>query len=336
MRALIVDGAFGLGHLRVIETEAPSPGPTEVLVEVKAASLNYRDLMMVEGRYNPRQPLPLVPLSDGAGIVTAVGERVTTVKPGDRVCGLFSQDWIDGTPDKLALKSTLGGPLDGMARTHAVFRERGVAPIPDTMSFEEAACLPCAALTAWSAVIEEGRVRPGDVVLTLGSGGVSVFALQFAKAAGARVVVTTSSAAKAERLRALGADLVLERQKSPDWAKEARAFTAGRGVDLVVEVGGQGTLGSSIQALRPGGTIALIGVLADGESPTLTPVLMQHMRIQGIFVGHRRAFIDMTRAVVAHGIHPNIDRVFELDDAKSAFEHLRSGQHFGKVVLRIA
>jgi NADPH:quinone reductase-like Zn-dependent oxidoreductase len=223
-----------------------------------------------------------------------------------------------------------------MARTHAVLHERGVVPIPDDMSFEEAACLPCAALTAWSAVVEGGRTRAGDVVLTLGSGGVSVFALQFAKAAGARVVVTTSSAEKAERLRALGADLVIDRDNEPDWEKAARAFTDGRGVDLVVEVCGQGTLGRSIKALRPAGTIALIGVLADGAAPNLTPVLMQQMRIQGIFVGHRRAFTDMTRAMKAHDIRPVIDRVFPLDDAKAAFEVVQAGQHFGKVVLQIA
>jgi NADPH:quinone reductase-like Zn-dependent oxidoreductase len=336
MRALVVDGAFGLERLRLVEREMPAPQAGEVLVEVCAASLNYRDLLMVEGRYNPRQPLPLVPLSDGAGIVRAVGPGVSTVKAGDRVCGLFCQEWADGAPDKAALRSTLGGPIDGMAQTHVVLKASGTVPIPDGMSFEEAACLPCAALTAWSAVVEEGRTRPGDVVLVLGSGGVSVFALQFAKAAGARVVATTSSHEKADRLRALGADLVIDRRVNAEWDKEARAFTDGRGVDLVVEVGGQGTLGRSLKALRPAGTVALIGVLADGDAPNLTPVLMQHMRIQGIFVGHRRAFLDMTRAMIAHGIRPIVDRVFSLDDARAAFEHLRAGAHVGKVVLRIA
>jgi len=336
MRALVVDGSFGLEHLRVVAREPEKARAGEVAVAVHAASLNYRDLLMVTGRYNPRQPLPLVPLSDGAGVVVDVGPGVTSVQVGDRVAGLFCQAWEDGAPDVAALRSTLGGPLQGMARSVAVLAERGVVKIPDALSFEEAACLPCAALTAWSAVVEEARTKPGDTVLVLGTGGVSVFALQFAKACGARVVATTSSEEKAARLRALGADLVVLRTESADWDKAARAFTDGRGVDLVVEVGGQGTLGRSIKAVRPGGTIALIGVLADGDAPNLTPVLMNHVRVQGVFVGHRRAFHDMLRAIAAHRIAPVVDRRFALDDARGAFAHLASGAHFGKVVVTIA
>ena len=314
----------------------PTPGPEQVLVRVRAASLNYRDLMMIQGRYNPKQPLPLVPLSDGAGEVVAVGAGVDRVKVGDRVVGLFSQKWLAGEPTRDQLRSTLGGPLDGALQELWLLHQDGVAKFPQHMSFREAATLPCAALTAWTALIDHGHLQPGETVLLQGTGGVSMFALQIAKLAGARTIVTSSSPHKREKAESLGAWQTIDYREDPNWHKTALALTQGRGVDHVVEVGGAGTLAKSLLAVRGGGHVAVIGVLSGGagELP-VTTILMNSLRIQGVLVGHRQNFEAMTRAFEQAQLRPAIDQVFSWRDLAPALDHMAQAQHFGKIVLDI-
>jgi NADPH:quinone reductase-like Zn-dependent oxidoreductase len=328
--------SFGLDGLTVTQRPEPTPGPGQVLVRVRAVSLNYRDLMTVEGKYNPRQKLPLIPLSDGAGEVVAVGGGVTRVKAGDRVCGIFAQRWIGGEPTPAARGSTLGGPGDGMFAELVALSEEGVVIFPEHLSFEEAATLPCAGVTAWNAVVVQGQVKPGDTVLALGTGGVSLFALQFAKAAGARVAITSSSDEKLERARALGADFTVNYKSEPDWEKAVLGWTGKAGVDQVVEVGGAGTLGRSIAAVRVGGTITVIGVLAGASTELdVRSVLMKGVRLHGVFVGPREMFEAMNRAIAAHQLRPVVDRVFAFEDHRAAFELMARGGHFGKIVIRL-
>lgn len=298
MQAYEIQGSFGLDNLARAERPEPQPGPGQVRVRVSAVSLNYRDLLMVRGHYDPRQPLPLVPVSDGVGRVEALGEGVKGPKVGDRVAGMFAQRWPAGPPTRQALRSTLGGPHDGMLAEQVVLAAEGVAPVPEHLDDAEAATLPCAALTAWSALVTLGRVRAGDTVLVQGTGGVSSFALDFAHLHGARVIATTGSPHKVEGLRERGAWAVVDTRAEPQWGKAVRALTDGHGVDHVVEVGGVGTLAQSLRALRPGGTVSLIGVLAGGHADlSLTPVLMNQVRVQGVFVGHREGFCAMSRAI---------------------------------------
>ncbi|AEI65755.1 zinc-binding dehydrogenase family oxidoreductase [Corallococcus macrosporus] len=320
-----------------VERPDPVPGPMQVRVRVKATSLNSRDLMMVEGRYNPRQKLPLVPNSDGAGVVDAVGPGVTRVKPGDRVMSLFAQAWGAGAPTRAAQVSTLGGPLDGALADTVLLHEDGAVPTPAYLSDEEAATLPCAAVTAWSALVTHGAIKAGDTVLLQGTGGVSIFALQIARLMGARIIITSSHDAKLARARTLGAHDGINYVTTPDWDKAARALTGGVGVDHVVEVGGAETFEKSLRAVRPGGTVSVIGVLSGGAGAVpLTPILMQNLRVQGIFVGHRQSFEALNRAFTLHAVRPVVDRVFDFSEARAAFEHLKSGAHFGKVVIRVA
>jgi|SRR5688572_12985558 len=329
-------GSFGRDGLRLIERAEPSPGVGQVRVRVLAASLNYRDLLMVRGEYNPRQPLPLVPLSDGVGIVDAVGPGVDGKLVGRRFASLFVQGWIDGELTADILRTTLGGPRDGMLAESVLLDAAGIVPVPDHLDDVEAATLSCAALTAWSALVEQGRINAGDTVLVQGTGGVSSFALQFARIHGARVIATTSKPDLHDELRARGASDVVDYKAEPEWGKRVRALTDGRGVDHVVEVGGAGTLGESLRAVRPGGTVSLIGVLAGGAAKVnLTPVLMNNVRVQGVFVGHRRAFEAMNRAIARHRSRPVVDGVFDFADARAAFDRLASARHAGKVCIRV-
>jgi len=335
MRAQVVDGSFGLDSLKIVERDEPEPGPGQVRVRVRACSLNYRDLLMVTGRYNPRQPLPLVPLSDGAGEVDAVGDGVTGVAVGDRVAAVFHQAWPGGPPTREKISRPLGGPLDGMLREAVVLPAEGVVPIPDHLELEEAATLPCAAVTAWAA-LEQGGVRAGDTVLVQGTGGVSVFALQLAKARGARIIATSSSDEKLERVRQLGADETINYRSDEAWGKTAKKLAGGDGVDTVVEVGGAGTLAQSLRAIRPGGTIAMIGILSGNETTTLlTPILMQQIRVQGILVGSRDDFLAMNRAIAQHQLRPVVDQTFPFDAAPDALRLMERGGHFGKIALRV-
>ena len=332
-----MQGSFGLDHMQRVEL-APEPlGPRDVRMQVHAASLNYRDVLMVAGLYNPKQPLPLVPLSDGAGEIVEVGAAVTRVRLGDRVVGLFAQGWLSGRARIEKIRATLGGPLPGMLRTEAVLSEEGVARFPAEYSYEEAATLPCAALTAWSA-LTQAEVQSGETVLVQGTGGVSLFAAQFAKLRGARVIVTSKSNEKLERVaKDLGTDFAINYTDIPKWSGRVRELTGKQGADVIVEVGGGATLAESTRAVRAGGTICLIGVLSGVESTLLlTPVLMQNVRIQGVLVGHRDGFDDMVRALEASTVRPVIDRVFGFDEAPRAFEHLAAGAHFGKVVVRVS
>jgi NADPH:quinone reductase-like Zn-dependent oxidoreductase len=303
---------------------------------MRAASLNYRDLLTVRGQYNPKQKLPLIPCSDGAGEVMEVGEGVTRVRPGDRVCANFAQRWLAGEPTREKLRSTLGGPLDGVLAEQIVLSAEGVVPVPDHLSDEEAATLPCAALTAWTALVTEGGLTAGDSVLLQGTGGVSIFALQFAKLLGLRVIITSSSDEKLARARQLGADEGINYRQTPDWAARVKELTGGTGVDHVVEVGGAGTLKQSLQAVRLGGAVSLIGVLAGNALELPLPLIfMQRVRVQGLLVGSREGFEAMNRAIVLHRLRPVIDRVFPWEETRAALELMDRGGHFGKICLRM-
>jgi NADPH:quinone reductase-like Zn-dependent oxidoreductase len=324
--------AFGLEHLRLQDRPDPSPGPGQVLLRVKAVSLNYRDLLMVKGLYNPRQVLPLVPCSDACAVVEAVGDRVTRVKPGDRVIPSFVQDWIAGEPAKALLSSTLGGPLDGTLAERMVVPEHGLVHAPEHLSDTEAATLPCAGLTAWTAL---DGVTAGETVLVQGTGGVSLFALQLAVLRGARVICTSSSDAKLALARNLGAAATLNYVSTPSWGKAVRALTHGRGVDRIIEVAG-GDLAQSLRAIRAGGTISLIGILGGAIGQiNLTRILMQAVTVRGILVGHRDGFEAMNRAITQHQLRPVVDKTFDFVDARIALEYLGEGKHFGKVVLAL-
>jgi len=336
VRAVEIRGGFGLANLALTERPEPRPGPGQALVRLRAAALNYRDLLTAEGKYNPKQKLPLIPCSDGAGEVVEVGFGVARVAPGDRVSPIFAQRWIAGVPTREKLRSTLGGPLDGTLAELAVFDQEGLVKIPEHLSDEEAATLPCAAVTAWSALVTEGGVTAGDTVLVQGTGGVSLFALQIAKLLGARVIATSSRDDKLARARELGADDGINYKEIPEWGARAKELTGGTGVDHVVEVGGAGTLQQSLRAVRVGGTISLIGNLAGTKSELLlTQIFMQKLRVNGILVGHRESFEAMNRAVALHRLRPVIDRAFPLEEAGGAFEHMAAGEHFGKIVIRI-
>lgn len=326
---------FGIDNLRIVEREMPRPAAGEVLVKMHAASLNYRDVMVVSGTYNPRMRLPATPFSDCAGEVVEIGEGVTKRSVGDRVCSTVIAGWIDGGPSADTAKTAIGaGVSDGVLSEYRVFNESSLVSIPDHLSFEEAATLPCAAVTAWNALVVSGNIKPGDTVLTLGTGGVSVFAIQFAKLVGATVIATSSSDEKLEKATALGADQIVNYRTREDWDKAVLELTDGRGVDHVVEVGGTGTLTKSVRAVRVGGHIALIGALDMAGEFNPIPVFMKGIRVQGIFVGSRQMFEDMNEKISAAKMHPVIDRTFGFDEAKDALRYMESGSHFGKIVLR--
>jgi NADPH:quinone reductase-like Zn-dependent oxidoreductase len=327
---------FGLSHLEEAERPDPTPGPREVLLRMRAASINYRDILMIGGLYNPKQKLPLVPLSDGVGEVIAAGAEVKRVAVGDRVMPSFFQGWTAGPVprDLEALRGTLGGPLDGVLRTRMCLDEQGVVKVPSHLTDAEAACLPCAGLTAWNAIVVQSELAPGDTVVLQGTGGVSIFALQFAKMIGCRTIITSSSDEKLARAKSLGADETINYVTTPEWSKEVRRLTDGRGASHVVDVGGAGTLNQSMRAVHPGGCVNVIGVLAGNQGElNMIPVLMQNLRLQGVFVGNRDELERMCRGMAQHHLHPVVDRVFPFSEARTALDYASQGKHFGKVCI---
>jgi len=332
MRAMVLDGGAGLENLKPAERDWPTPRPGEVVVRLSAASINYRDLATVTMMAPTR---PLIPLSDGAGLVEAVGEGVTRVKVGDLVMPGFFPHWIAGrpTPQRLA---ALGGALDGVACEAIALTAEGVTKAPSGWDAAEAATLPCAAVTAWRGLMVEGKLTAGETVLVQGTGGVSIFALQFAKLGGARVIVTSSSDEKLERAKAMGADATINYRQTPDWASAAREITGGRGVDHVVEVGGAGTFQQSIAASALGGAIAVIGVLSGFvKDVNVAAIFGGNLHINGITVGNRENVEQMVRAIEVAKLKPVIDRRFPLDQLPEALALMQSGGHFGKVVIDI-
>ncbi len=327
----------GIEALVQVERPDPKPGHRQVLVKVKACSLNFRDLGMVRGTYRVPIRDNVIPLSDGAGEVIAIGPNVTKVKVGDRVAGNFFQRWVGGESSADAHLSALGGGIDGMLAEYAVLEEDGVVLLPPHLSLEEGATLPCAAVTAWHAMIEHARLKAGDTVLLQGTGGVSIFGLQFAHAMGIRAIVTSSSDEKLGRAKTLGAAFGINYKTTPDWEKAAMEFTGGRGVDHVIEVGGAATLTKSFGALRTGGKVSMIGGLSGGATE-LNPGLIFSRRanVQGISVGSTQMFEAMNRAIAVNAIKPVIDKVFPFAQAPEAYRHMASGTHFGKIVISVA
>lgn len=333
---VLLKGSTDMSSLKLVECEKPAPSAGQVLIRMHATSLNYRDHAVVSGKYfGGVLQRDTVPLSDGAGEVVAVGEGVTRIKKGDRVAGNFFQGWVDGVPDRTTLNA-LGSPADGMLAEYVMLHEKGVVIIPPHLSWEEAACLPCAAVTAWNALMVSGSVRPGNTVLMLGTGGVSIFALQFAKMSGARTIITSSKDKKLERAKKLGADMTINYIKSPEWHEEVLALTDGKGVDHIIEVGGAGTLAKSFQAVGYRGQISLIGVLSGREGDTNPHALMlKNASMTGIFVGSRIMFEQMNEAISINGMRPVIDKVFSFDEVTEAYAYQLAGKHLGKVVIAV-
>jgi NADPH:quinone reductase-like Zn-dependent oxidoreductase len=328
-------GSTSLDGLRRSERPEPKPGPFDVAVRMRAVALNYRDHAIITGRYRYNLDHDTIPLSDGAGEVVAVGEKVTRFKTGDRVIPTFFQIWIDGAPPKN--RSALGAPLDGTLAEYVCLNEEGWVAMPKRLSFEEAATLPCAGPTAWNALMNAGtRIKPGDTVLCLGTGGVSMFALQFARAAGARVIVTSSSDEKIERARGFGASEGVNYKTHPDWEKEVLALTGGRGVDCVIENGGIATLQRSFQCVGWGGKVTLIGVLAGREgSANPHDLMFKNASLQGIGVGSRAGLEQLIQAMEVNDIKPIVDKIFCFDDALAAFREQTSGSFMGKIVIHM-
>ncbi|PXW66574.1 NAD(P)-dependent alcohol dehydrogenase [Methylobacterium sp. B4] len=336
MRAYEMSAADGLDSWRSAERPTPELGRGQVLVRLRAASLNYRDLLICEGRYPFAINLDrMIPVSDGAGEVVALGEGVRRFRGGERVAGIFSQSWLGGAQVADMWQTALGGAVDGVLAEYRVFDEDGLVTLPGSLSFEEGATLPCAAVTAWNALYGLKPLRAGETVLTLGTGGVSIFAIQLARAAGARVIATSSSDAKLERAKALGAHDTINYRNHPDWQHEVRRLTDDAGVDHVVEVGGTGTLPRSIASTRPGGHIGLIGLLAQGEAIDPLAILGASCIVRGVAVGSREMFEDMNRSIALHRIEPVIDRVYAFDEAPAALADLAKATHVGKIVIRI-
>jgi NADPH:quinone reductase-like Zn-dependent oxidoreductase len=342
MRAYPVN-QFGLYFLEQTELPMLQIAPGKVLIRVHAVSLNYRDLMVVKGLYNPKMALPRIPCSDGAGEVVAIGDGVSQVQVGDRVCGIFMQRWSDGPLTAEKSKAALGGDVDGMLAEYALLDQDGVVHFPEHLSYEEAATLPCAGVTAWNALHHAGATAhpavASDTIVVQGTGGVSIFALQFAKLLGARVIGTSSSDEKLKRAYALGLDAGCNYKDSPEWSKWVSELTEGKGADRVIEVGGSGTFGHSLRAVRFGGMVTQIGILSGAtaiEPSVLTPILHKQIHIQGIYVGSRAMFEEMNAAITKAKLRPVIDRVFSFDQAREAFQHMQSASHFGKIVIQMA
>ena len=336
MKVFQIQDAWGMENLKLSTRPEPKPGPGEVLVRVKASSINYRDLLVPDRGYGSfTGNLPLIPLSDGVGEVVEAGPAVTRVKVGERVLPCFQQGWIAGAPSLERMTRTLGGPVDGTMTELMCLPESGVVRAPAHLSDLEAATLPCAALTAWSALVTYGALGPGAKVLVQGTGGVALFALQIAKILGAHVTVISSSDDKIARARSLGADAAINYAKVAEWAKASREITGGAGYDHIVELGGEKTLPQSLRCIRPGGTLSMIGVLSGGTmSAQLGLVVTRQVRLQGITVGHRDGFEAMVRAFEQHQLKPVLDKVFAFEELKEAMAFLKSGAHFGKICIR--
>lgn len=336
MKAYELQAVGNLNGLVQVDRPHPEPGPGQIAVRVRAASLNYRDLLVLNGSYG-KISLPLIPLSDGAGEVVVIGDGVTRWKTGDRVAATFFPDWIGGDVTPERTRSARGaGSTHGMLAEFVTISEQSAVRIPGNLTFEQAATLPCAGLTAWNAVVCQGAIQAGETVVLLGTGGVSLFALQFAKLHGARTIITSSSDDKLVRARQLGADETINYRSHPNWEERVFELTGGRGADHVIEVGGAGTFGKSLRSTRPGGHVAMIGVLAGVNTELrLTDIVMKSLRVCGIFVGNRDMFEAMNRALDQHSIHPVIDLVFPFGKARAAYEYMQSGQHFGKIVIAI-
>jgi NADPH:quinone reductase-like Zn-dependent oxidoreductase len=336
MRALNVSEPWGLDQLKVVDAPDPMPGPGEVLVRMRAVSLNYRDLLMVGGIYGraPSMAGAITPFSDGCGVVEAIGPGVTRFAVGDRVATLFFQGWISGPPTLEKLSTSLGYPIPGAGRELGVFSQEGLSKVPDFLTDQQVATLPCAALTAWRGLFVDARLQPGETVVLQGTGGVSIFGLQFAHAAGLKTAITSSSDEKLARAKALGADTLINYRAEPEWAKPVRAATGGLGADIILEVGGAGTIEQSMRAIRIGGHIAIIGVVAGGGNPFNPAALIGNSaKLQGLSVGSRDMFEAMCRAIEQHRIGPVVDKVFPWTEAKAALEAMQGGAHFGKIVL---
>jgi NADPH:quinone reductase-like Zn-dependent oxidoreductase len=336
MKVFQIQDDWGIENLKLATRPDPKPGPGQVLLRMRAASINYRDLFTLNRGYGSfTGTLPLIPLSDGVGEVIEAGPGVTRVKVGDRVCPCFMQNWISGEPDLERLTGTLGGPVDGAAAELMCLPEGGVVKVPAYLSHEEAAALPCAALTAWSALVTYGSLKPADKVLVQGTGGVALFALQIAKILGCHVTVISSSDEKIAKAKALGADAAVNYASTPEWAKATRDITGGRGYDQIIELGGEKTLPQALRCIRPGGTLSMIGVLSGGQlAAQLGLVVTRQVRLQGITVGHRDAFEALMRALELHRLKPVVDRVFPFDELKAALAYIKSGAHFGKICIR--
>jgi NADPH:quinone reductase-like Zn-dependent oxidoreductase len=335
MKAYELHPHEGFDALTIVDRPAPGPpGAHDVAVRIRAVSLNYRDLAVA--RAAKKREKRVVPVSDGAGEVVAVGARVTRVAVGDRVAAAFFPTWTTGPLSEPHHASALGGSIDGVLAEEVVLPESAWVKIPAHFSFEQAATLPCAGVTAWHALFEAAPLKPGETILVQGTGGVSIFALQLARAAGVGVVATSSSAAKRARLVEMGAAETLDYREQPNWGDAVRAATGGRGVDVAVEVGGAGTFDESVKALRYGGTMSLLGILAGTQGPVNTYAIFQkNIRVYGVYVGSVAMFEALVRALDAARIEPVIDRVFPFADTRAAYEHLASGTHFGKVVIQI-
>ena len=335
-RAVRVTAATTIDALSFESLPVGEPGVGQVLVTIRAVSLNYRDLLVATGRYGGNLPTPLVLGSDGAGEVTAIGEGVTGFAVGDRVAGAFFQTWRDGKFNKAYLGSALGGSMDGVLTAQRIFDQRGLVRIPAHLSFEEGATLPCAAVTAWHALVSTAHVKGGDTVLLLGTGGVSMFGLQFAKMHGARVIITSSSDGKLERAKALGADQTINYKSKPDWEKEVLRLTDGAGADIVLETGGAGTFQKSLRATRFDGQLSLIGVLTGvTETINIGSILHGNLRVQGIYVGSVAMFEEMNAGITANRMRPVVDKTFGFEETREALRYLESGQHFGKIVVSV-
>jgi NADPH:quinone reductase-like Zn-dependent oxidoreductase len=334
MRAYEIVSGGGVDALALNERQSPKPGASEILVSIRASSINYRDLSTIEDPITRGIEFPRIPNSDGAGEVIGVGAGVSRFKTGDRVAGCFFQNWSDGRISAEAMASAMGGAVDGILAEKVVLCEAGAVHVPIHMSFEEASALPCAGLTAWNCLVEQGGLKAGNTALFLGTGGVSIIGLQIAKMMGARAIITSSSDEKLARAKELGADELINYRQNPDWEAKVLEMTNGTGVDVTIETGGGGTLEKTMEATRIGGTISLIGVLTGGTINPTT-VMRKSIRLQGVYVGNRRMFEDMNAAFALNKIHPVIDRVFDFEDARSGYHAMRAAGHFGKLVVKV-